>query len=129
IKGATNTIIVESIGDVVVRAQKGMGKQIHGKILILHTSRQYTIEDVQDKIVVLSRCDTTYLPLLNHALGIVLQNHPEDKDSEKEALKIAKTLDIPIVVRADGALSVLRDGQVVTLDPEKRVVYKGSANC
>ncbi len=128
IKGATNTIIVESIGDVVVRAQKGMGKQIHGKILILHTSRQYTIEDVKDKIVVLSRCDSAYLPLLNHVLGIVLQNHPEDKNSEKEALKIAKTLDIPIVVRADGAVSVLRDGQVVTLDPQKKVVYKNSSH-
>jgi pyruvate kinase len=128
IKGTTNTIIVESVGDVVVRAQKGMGKQIHGKILILHTSQQYTIEDVQGKIVVLSRCDNTYLPFLNHAIGIVLQNHPEDKESEKEALKIAKTLDIPIVVRADGALSVLRDGQVVTLDPVKRVVYKGNTS-
>lgn len=129
IKGTTNTMIVESIGDVVVRAQKGVGKQIHGKVLILHTPQQHSIEEVRGKIIVLSHCDSAYLPLLNHAVGIVLQNHPEDKDSEKEALNIAKTLDIPIVVRADGALSVLRDGQVVTLDPEKRVVYKGSANC
>ncbi len=129
IKGTTNTMIVESIGDVVVRAQKGMGKQIHGKILILHTPQHHSIEEVQGKIIVLSHCDSSYLPLLNHAAGIVLQNHPEDKESEKEALKIAKTLDIPIVVRADGALTALRDGQIVTLDPEKRVVYKGSANC
>jgi pyruvate kinase len=128
IKGTTNTMIVESIGDVVVRAQKGMGKQIHGKILILHTPQHHSVEEVRGKIIVLSHCDSSYLPLLNHVVGIVLQNHPEDKESEKEALKIAKTLDIPIVVRADGALAVLRDGQIVTLDPEKRVVYKGSSS-
>ncbi len=129
IKGTTNTMMVESIGDVVVRAKKGMGKQIHGKVLILHTPQRHTIEEVRGKIVVLSHCDAAYLPLLNHAIGIVLQNHPEDKASEKEALKVAKTLDIPIVVRADGALAALRDGQVVTLDPEKKVVYKGSVEC
>ncbi len=126
VQGTTNTMIVESIGDVVVRAKKGMGRQIHGKVLILHTPGQHTVDEVRGKILVLSHCDSSYLPLLNHALGIVLQNHPEDKESEREALKIAKELDIPIVVRADEALAVLRDGQVVTLDPEKRVVYKGS---
>jgi pyruvate kinase len=126
VKGTTNTMIVESIGDVVVRAQKGMGKQICGHVMILHTPQHHKVDEVRGKIIVLSHCDSSYLPLLNHALGIVLQNHPEDKESEKEALKIAKTLDIPIVVRADGALTALRDGQVVTLDPEKRIVYKGS---
>lgn len=129
IKGTTNTIMVESIGDVVVRAKKGVGKQIHGKVIILHAPQRHTIDEVRGKIVVLPHCDATYFPLLNHALGIVLQNHPEDKASEREAFKVAKTLDIPIVVRADGALSALRDGQVVTLDPMKKVVYKGSAEC
>lgn len=90
--------------------------------MILHTSWQYVIEEVQEKIVVLSLCDSTHLQLLKHAIGIVLQNHREDKESEKEALKIAKTLDIPIVIRAIGAFAVLRDGQVVTtLDPGRGI--------
>jgi pyruvate kinase len=125
IKGATNAMMVESIGEVLVRAKKGMGKQIHGKVIILHAPQSHTVDEVRGKIVILPHCDSSYLPLLQHALGIVLQNHPEDKASEKEALQAAKELDIPIVVRADGALAALRDGQVVTLDPEKKVVYKG----
>jgi pyruvate kinase len=127
IVGTTNTMTVESIGEVLVRAKKGIGKQIHGKVVILHAPQSHTVDDVRGKIVILSHCDETYLPLLQHALGIVLQNHPEDKVSEREALKAAKALDIPIVLRADGALAALRDGQVVTLDPEKRVVYKGAS--
>lgn len=127
IKGTTNTIVVESIGDVVVRAKRGSGKQIHGKIAILHTP-QSSVDLVKERIVVLTYCDSSYEPLLTHAIGIVLQNHPEDKESENAALKIAKAYDIPIVIRADGALSVLKDGQVVTLDPEKKVVYKGNVS-
>ncbi len=124
IKGTTNTLIVESIGDVVVRARKGMGKQIHGQVVLIHSPHQLEVEDVQGKIVVITQCDSSYQTVLSHAIGIVLQNHPEDKESEKEALQLAKALDIPIVVRADGAFSSLKEGQAVTLDPQKKVVYK-----
>lgn len=126
VQGATNTIMVESIGDVIVRAQKGVGKQIRGKVITLHTSESRRLEEIQGKITILSHCDPSYEPLLNQAIGIVLQNHPEDKTSEKEALLIAKNYDIPIVVRAKGALLRLRDGQMVTLDPLKRVVYQNN---
>ena len=74
----------------------------------------------------ISRCNEAYLSLLKHALGIVLQNYPDDTDSENYALQVAKTLDIPILTRADGAMSLLTDGQIVTSDPHKGIVYKGS---
>ena len=83
-------------------------------------------EEVKDRIAVLSYCDASYHTLLQYALGVVLQNHPEDATSEKEAIQIAKTLNIPIVVRADSALSLLHEGQLVTLDPQKKIIYKGS---
>jgi phosphohistidine swiveling domain-containing protein len=35
-------------------------------------------------------------------------------------------LDFPILTRADGAMNLLTDGQMVTLDPQKGIVYKGS---
>lgn len=127
IKGATNTLIVESIGDVVVRAQRGIGKQIHGQVVLIHASQHLHVENVRGKIAVVTKCDKSYEPLLSYALGIVLQNHPEDKQSEKEAIHLAKALDIPIVIRADGAMSSLKDGQAVTLDPQKKVVYKSAS--
>jgi len=126
VSGTTNMMIVDSIGDVIVRGKKGYGNRIHGKVLLIHSVHEHKPEEVSDRIAVLSYCDASYLPLLKYALGIVLQNHPEDSQSEKEAFEIAKTLDIPIVVRADGAMGLLKDGQQVTLDPEKRIIYKGS---
>lgn len=125
ISGTTNMMIVDSIGDVIVRGKKGSGSRIHGKVLLIHSAHERKPEEAGDCIAVLSYCDASYLPLLKHALGLVLQNHPEDSQSEKEAFEIAKTLDIPIVVRADGAMSLLKDGQLVTLDPEKSIIYKG----
>ena len=57
--------------------------------------------------------------------GIILQNHIDDVDSEAYAMAIAKELDKPAVVRADAATRILKEGQLVTLWPEKALVYKG----
>lgn len=124
ISGTTNMMIVDSIGEVSVRGKKGFGSRIHGKLLFVHSQEEHTSDKVSGRIVVLPSCKASYLPLLKFALGIILQNHPEDLKSEKEALLIAKTLDIPVIVRADGAFNLLQDGGVVTLDPEKRIIYK-----
>lgn len=126
VSGTTNMMLVESIGDVLVRGNSRPGKKVHGKVALLHASDETRHAEVQGRIVVISRCDKSYFPLLKSALGIVLQNFPEDTASEEYALQAAKSLDIPIITRADGAMSLLTDGQVVTLDPQKGIVYKGS---
>lgn len=126
VSGTTNMMIVESIGDVLVRGHPGAGKRIHGKIAIVLSPDEDKQSSASNRIVVITRCDDSYLPVLKHALGIVLQNHPEDIDSEKHVNLAAKALGIPILVRADGAISLLQEGQLVTLDPQKGIVYKGS---
>ena len=126
VSGTTNMMMVDSIGDVLVRGHPGPGKKIHGKVAIVHSSDEKNLAATRDRIVVISQCDDSYLPLLKHAIGIVLQNHPEDSASEKHAALVAKTLDIPLLTRADGAWNQLQDGQLVTLDPQKGIVYKGS---
>ena len=56
----------------------------------------------------------------------MLQNNPDDTESELSATKMAKILDIPVLIRCDGAMTLLKDDQFVTLDPQKGIVYKGS---
>ncbi len=126
ISGTTNMMIVESIGDVLVRGHSRPGRRVHGKVTLLHAADEKRHGQLSDRILVIPRCDDAYLPLLKNALGIVLQNHPDDSSSEQFALQVSKTLDIPILTRADGAMTLLTDGQMVTLDPHKGIVYKGS---
>lgn len=123
--GTTNMMIVESIGDVLVRGNQSKGEKIKGKIALLLSPHEKSAEDVRDRIVVISRFDQAYIPLLKKARGIILQNHPDDLNSEMHALAIAKSLNIPILIRADTAFSKLKDGETIFLDPEKGIVYKG----
>jgi len=80
---------------------------------------------VKDQILVITTCDDSYLPLLKESAGVILQNLIDDTESENYVTLVSKTLDIPSVVRADGACNVLGDGQLVTLDPAKGLVYSG----
>jgi len=125
ISGTTNMMIVESIGDVLVRAYIGYGPRVHGKVVLVLSAQSRAHYSVKDQILVLTQCDESYLPLIKEAAGIVLQNHINDSASEQYVMDIAKALDKPAVIRGDAACRILKEGQLVTLDPEKALVYKG----
>lgn len=125
ISGTTNMMFVESIGDVLVRGHIGYGNRIHGQVTIVLAPETKAPYEVQGKLLVIAKCDESYFPLLREASGIILQNHINDVASEKYAKKIALHLGKPVLLRADAACSILKERQLVTLDPEKALVYKG----
>lgn len=125
ISGTTNMMIVESIGDVLVRGHVGYGQRIHGKATIILAPEAVEPYAVRGKLLVIAQCDETYLPLIRESLGVILQNHINDIASEKFAKKTALNMNKPVLLRADAACHILKEGQLITLDPEKALIYKG----
>ena len=125
-KGTTNMMIVENIGDILVRGHIGFGPKMSGRIFHLLSPETANIKDVEGKIAVISHCDNTFMNPLKRAKGIILQNWIGDASSEKYAIALAKSLEIPVMTRADGAISMLKPGEEVTLDPGRGLVYRGS---
>jgi pyruvate kinase len=125
VSGTTNMMIVENIGEVLVRGHSGYGSRIHGNVTIVLTPETKEHYAVKDQLLVIAKCDESYLPLIQESAGIILQNHINDIVSEKYAKKIALNLGKPILLRADEACRILKEGQLVTLDPEKALIYKG----
>lgn len=121
--GTTNMMVVDSIGDVLVRGE-GEGGRVHGKV-VLHPSPEEHAYSVRGKILVINTCDESYLPLLKNASGVIMQNLVEDLDSERYLRKTAASLELSYILRAEGAGEVLRNEQLVTLDPANGLVYKG----
>lgn len=123
--GTTNMMLVESIGDVLVRGHVGYGSRVHGNAVIVLAPETKEPYSVKDQLLIIAKCDESYLPLIQEAAGVILQNHINDIISEKYAKKIALNLNKPILLRADAACRILKEGQLITLDPEKALVYKG----
>lgn len=125
ISGTTNMMMVESIGDVLVRGHTGIGKRIHGNVTMVLSAESKKPYEVKDQILVITKCNDAYVPLIRQSSGVILQNLIDDVESEKCLINLIQTMDKPIIVRADAASRILKEGQLVTLDPEKALVYKG----
>lgn len=125
VSGTTNMMLVENIGNVLVRGHIGEGKKVHGNIAIVLSPDSKQAYAVRNSLIVIPKCDESFTSLIKESLGVILQNHIRDTASERAAFEICKNLNRPLIVRADGANSVLKEGQLVTLDPEKALVYKG----
>jgi pyruvate kinase len=125
VPGTTNMMIVESIGEVLVRGHQGSGSRVHGNAAIVLTAESKRPYAVQGQILVLAQCDETYTPLISVAKAVVLQNHIDDLASEVFLEQIGRELNKPFLTRADGALNILKEGQLITLDPDKALIYKG----
>lgn len=125
-KGTTNMMIVENVGEVLVRGHKGSGQKISGRVSLVLSCEGRSPEEFADRLVVLPHCTPDFIPVLQKAKGLILQNHIGDVDSEGCVALLAKTFQIPVITRADGAMLVLREGEEVTLDPQKGLIYRGS---
>lgn len=125
ISGTTNMMVVESIGDVLVRGNVGFGPRVHGNVMPILSPENIRPYRVRGCIIVITRYDDSYQFLVQESTGVVLQNQVEDNDSERNLLEFAKKINRPCIVRADEALHILKEGQLVTLEPEKALVYKG----
>lgn len=138
VSGTTNMMMLENIGDVLVRGYPGYGERVVGKVFLILSSAEKHFAVHKGGIVVLTSCDMSMAPLLQGVSGIILQNHTQDPDSEKCALELAKQLGLAVILRAAGAFNNLHDDMVVTIEPQRGLVFKGevlsdeemiSANC
>lgn len=125
VPGTTNMMMVESIGDVLVRGHEAVGPRVHANVTLVFSAESKKPYAVRGQLLVMTKCDESFVPLIKESAGIILQNHIDDIESEKFAINIAKTLGKPAITRADEASRILKEGQLVTLDPEKALVYKG----
>jgi pyruvate kinase len=125
-KGTTNMMLLENIGEVVVRGYKGSGRKIQGPVSILLSPEERDPETLKGRLVVVAHCDHTFLHTLKYAAGLIVQNFIGDTESETYAAALAKNFGISMICRADGAMAVLREGEIVTLDPQRGLIYRGT---
>ncbi|MGA8163878.1 MAG: pyruvate kinase [Waddliaceae bacterium] len=126
VAGTTNMMIVENIGEVLVRGHLGIGDRIHGNVkILLAPKEEIKPYAVRGQLLVIPQCNESFLPYIQEAAGVILQNHVDDQVSETFAIEAARSMNKPIIVQADAACRILKEGQLVTLEPKKALVYKG----
>lgn len=121
--GATNTLRVDIVGDVLCKG-KGVGtKKASG------TARVITARDGAERtfhkgdILVTTATDNSFMPYIQKAGGIVVG--PLDQNVDCHAEIAGSALDIPVIVCNAKVVDFVPAHALITVDAEKGFVYKG----
>jgi pyruvate kinase len=125
VPGTSNTILVDSIGDVLLRGERGYGERIHGVVSLIPGTIPTKPVSARGCIVVFSSFDESLIPFLHESVGAILQSAPDDRVSAPKLIEACQREGKTVVVGVDGAFRVLREKQLVTIEPHKALVYKG----
>lgn len=125
VRGTSNTILVDSIGDVLLRGSRGLGERVHGTVFLLSGDSDVDPDEVKGSIIVLPSYDESLAPLVKVAAGVILQNSPDDIISERFLEEVCTKDKKTVIFSVEGAFRILKEKQIVSLDPRKAIVYKG----
>jgi pyruvate kinase len=123
ISGTTNTLKVHIVGDLLLEATGLNNLQITGTLCVASgedgTLKHFNFGD----IIVMKNSLDEILAAIKHAGAVITENKAADSP---EAI-IAKALDIPILIGAADATTILKSGTVVTVDSGSGHVFSGTA--
>lgn len=123
ISGSTNLIKVHTIGKVLV---KGMGignKSTLGKVCIINSFEELETKFKDGDIIVCKFTDKEMVKYIERASAVIT----EQGGLTSHAAIVGLNLNKPTIVGAEGATTVLKDGDLVTVDCITGRVYKGEA--
>jgi pyruvate kinase len=121
VAGSTDLIKVE-----VVTAVRGKGigigqGSVSGRARIAHTP--YEIRHFNSgEILVVPSTSADFVEIIRKAAGIIT----EDDSLTSHAAVIGLRLGVPVIVGVKNATEVIRDGEILTMDMQRGVVYSGT---
>ncbi|MBU5363549.1 pyruvate kinase [Enterococcus raffinosus] len=120
-RGTTNVMKVQMIGSKLLQAQ-GIGESTVVAHAVVAKNAEEAIKKAKDGMVlVVPTTDKDYMPAIEKASALIV----EDGGLTSHAAVVGIAQDIPVVVGANGATSTVVDGELVTVDPRRGIVYRG----
>ncbi|OPZ75739.1 MAG: Pyruvate kinase [Firmicutes bacterium ADurb.Bin456] len=123
VRGTTNLIRVLTVGDILARGT-GIGQRAATGSVRLARNAGEALEKVKEgDVLVVTATDIEYIPALQRAGAVVT----EMGGLTSHAAIVCLEFGIPVVVGVERASAVLPDGETVTVDGQRGLIYKGTA--
>ncbi len=124
ISGSTDLIKVEVVTAVLGRGVAlGQGITVSGRARVAHTSLEASNFYPGD-ILVAPATSADFVEAIRKAAGIIT----EEASLTSHAAVIGMRLGVPVIVGVKDATKAIRDGEILTLDLQRGLVYSGAAN-
>jgi pyruvate kinase len=123
--GTTNMMRVVTVGEAILRGQgMGLEQAATAAVLVVEDVRAVTPRQAQGKVLVARTTNREWVPIMEVAAALVV----EEGGLTCHAAVVGLSLGKPTVVGAEEATSRLANGQIVTVDGRRGLVYQGAAN-
>ncbi|BAF60395.1 pyruvate kinase [Pelotomaculum thermopropionicum SI] len=123
VRGTTNLIRVHTVGEIIARGT-GLGQRaVTGPVRVARTAREALEKVRQGDVLVTVATDSDYVPAMENAAAVIT----EVGGLTSHAAIVCLEFGIPVVVGVEGATSILKDGDTVTVDGQRGLIYRGTA--
>lgn len=123
-EGTTNLMKIQLIASKLVDGQ-GVGEEtVIGKAVVATSADEANKKAVEGGILVTKNTDKDYLPAIEKSSALVVENG----GLTSHAAVVGISMGIPVVVGAKDATNILNDGQLITVDSRRGVVYDGASS-
>lgn len=121
-RGTTNIMKIQLIGEKIVRGQ-GIGqKSVIGHAVLAEDAASAKREVLGNSILVVKSTDADYNDAIKRAAAVVV----EQGGLTSHAAVVAVDSQIPVIVGAENATSLIENGQLITVDTRRGIVYDGA---
>ena len=119
--GTTNLMKIQLIGSKLVQGQ-GIGSgTVVGRAVVANNASEAIDNMADGSILVVKTTDKDYLPAIEKASAIVV----EQGGLTSHAAVVGIAMGIPVVVAAESATSLVNNGELITVDSRRGIVYRG----
>ncbi|SFF97314.1 pyruvate kinase [Desulfotomaculum arcticum] len=123
VHGTTNLIKVHTVGDIIARGTGIGNKAVTGSVCVVGSWREAKERLRAGQILVTYDTDRDFIPAIEKAAAIIT----EVGGLTSHAAIVGLEFGIPVIVGLEGATSIIPDGEIVTVDGQRGLVYKGTA--
>ncbi|MTD41783.1 pyruvate kinase [Erwinia sp. CPCC 100877] len=121
-KGTTNLMKIQMIGSKLVQGQ-GIGEaSVIAKAVVAKTAEEAVANATEGSVLVVKTTDKDYMPAIEKAVALVV----EEGGLTSHAAVVAIAKDIPVIVGAQDATSLIKNDELITVDPRRGIVYRGA---
>ncbi|MFD2681567.1 pyruvate kinase [Bacillus seohaeanensis] len=122
--GTTNLMKIHIVGDEIAKGQ-GIGrKSAYGKAVLAKNSTEALEKVTAGSVLVTIGTDKDMVPALEKCSALIT----EEGGLTSHAAVVGINLGIPVIVGVENAVSLFTEGQEITVDATRGVIYNGHAS-
>ncbi|MCF6514998.1 pyruvate kinase [Lactobacillus sp. S2-2] len=121
-EGTTNTYRVQLIGSKLAQGQGVGSETVIGKTVVAKDANEAVANTKKGDVLVVKNTNKDYMPAMEKASAIIVENG----GLTSHAAVVGISLDIPVIVGANGAVESIDNGITVTVDTRRGIVYQGN---